>query len=99
MGDKPDSEETGKIKGDPARELATLHHICGNHLKELQTLSKSKVSIIVSCSTKVIGIAYIYPSFTFSANHQTIGYCYGDVEQTQAKIHGNDRVIWIRASV
>ncbi|XP_026288101.1 ras GTPase-activating protein 1 [Frankliniella occidentalis] len=45
LGDKPDSEEIGKTKGDPARELAILHHICVNHLKELQTLSKTKPTI------------------------------------------------------
>lgn len=42
--EKPEPE-TNKIKGDSARELATLHHICTSHLRELQTLSKSQASL------------------------------------------------------
>ncbi|XP_046400705.1 ras GTPase-activating protein 1 isoform X1 [Ischnura elegans] len=42
--EKPDSED-GRIKGDPARDLGTLHHICVSHLKELQTLSKTQPTI------------------------------------------------------
>lgn len=42
--EKPESEgERGK--GDPARDLGTLHHICVSHLKELQALSKSQVTL------------------------------------------------------
>ncbi|XP_065220436.1 ras GTPase-activating protein 1-like [Planococcus citri] len=44
VSEKPDSIDD-KIKGDSARELATLHHICTSHLKELQTLSKTQVSL------------------------------------------------------
>ncbi|KAK9506674.1 hypothetical protein O3M35_008566 [Rhynocoris fuscipes] len=42
--EKPESEgERGK--GDPARDLGTLHHICVSHLKELQALSKTQVTL------------------------------------------------------
>lgn len=40
--EKPESEEI-RQKGDPARDLGTLHHICCSHLKELQALSKEQV--------------------------------------------------------
>ncbi|XP_059490373.1 ras GTPase-activating protein 1 isoform X3 [Neocloeon triangulifer] len=42
--DKPEPEEA-RIKGDPARDLGTLHHICCSHLKELQALSKEQPTI------------------------------------------------------
>ncbi|KAG8224112.1 hypothetical protein J437_LFUL001806 [Ladona fulva] len=42
--EKPESED-GRIKGDPARDLGTLHHICVSHLKELQTLGKTQPTI------------------------------------------------------
>ena len=49
--EKPDSDDCG-IRGDPARDLGTLHHICVTHLKDLQVMAKSKVKyyeiIIVS---------------------------------------------------
>ncbi|XP_014294601.1 ras GTPase-activating protein 1 [Halyomorpha halys] len=42
--DKPESEgERGK--GDPARDLGTLHHICVSHLKELQQLGKNHATL------------------------------------------------------
>jgi Ras GTPase-activating protein 1 len=44
LTDKPEPEET-RIKGDPARDLGTLHHICVSHLKELQALSKTQATI------------------------------------------------------
>jgi len=46
LTDKPEPEET-RIKGDPARDLGTLHHICVSHLKELQALSKTQVSSLL----------------------------------------------------
>ncbi|KAF4529422.1 hypothetical protein B566_EDAN003516 [Ephemera danica] len=42
--ERPESEEN-RVKGDPARDLGTLHHICVAHLKELQTLSKAQPTI------------------------------------------------------
>lgn len=43
--EKPESESEGdRMKGDPARDLGTLHHICVSHLRELQALSKTQVS-------------------------------------------------------
>ncbi|CAI6367115.1 unnamed protein product [Macrosiphum euphorbiae] len=42
--EKPESEGE-KIKGDPARNLGTLHHICKTHLIELQNLSKNQPSL------------------------------------------------------
>lgn len=44
LTDKPEPEET-RIKGDPARDLGTLHHICVSHLNELKALSKSQATI------------------------------------------------------
>ncbi|KAL1117878.1 hypothetical protein AAG570_004191 [Ranatra chinensis] len=42
--EKPESEgERGR--GDPARDLGTLHHICVSHLKELQALSKTQATL------------------------------------------------------
>lgn len=46
LTDKPEPEET-RIKGDPARDLGTLHHICVSHLKELQALSKTQVRYLL----------------------------------------------------
>jgi hypothetical protein len=34
---------SGGIRGDPARDLGTLHHICVTHLKDLHVMAKSKV--------------------------------------------------------
>lgn len=42
--EKPDSDDAG-IRGDPARDLGTLHHICVTHLKDLQLMAKSKLTI------------------------------------------------------
>ena len=44
------------MKGDPARDLATVHHVCENHLPELVDISKEMNSIKViilqlSCAT------------------------------------------------
>lgn len=46
--EKPESEGTdprskSTCVSDTARDLATLHHICVSHLKELQVLSKTQV--------------------------------------------------------
>lgn len=38
--ERPDPDET--ISGDPARDLATLHHICATHKEELQNLSQTR---------------------------------------------------------
>lgn len=43
--EKPESEGE-RVKGDPARDLGTLHHICVSHLKELQALSKTQVGAL-----------------------------------------------------
>lgn len=46
VAEKPESEATDprtKSVSDTARDLATLHHICVSHLKELQVLSKTQV--------------------------------------------------------
>lgn len=40
--ERPEPEET--FSGDPARDLATLHHICATHKEELQNLSQHRVS-------------------------------------------------------
>lgn len=42
MVERPESEGD-RQKGDPARDLGTLHHLCLTHIKELQTLSKTQV--------------------------------------------------------
>ena len=36
-----------RVKGDPARDLATVHHICETHLPELIQISKTMASIKV----------------------------------------------------
>ena len=38
----PDEE---RVKGDPARDLAIIHHLCETHLQELQGYTKSQVII------------------------------------------------------
>ncbi|XP_025074377.1 ras GTPase-activating protein 1 [Pogonomyrmex barbatus] len=48
VAEKPESEGTDpktKSVSDTARDLATLHHICVSHLKELQVLSKTQPTI------------------------------------------------------
>ncbi len=32
------------MKGDPARDLATIHHLCEANLHDLQTVAKSQVN-------------------------------------------------------
>nr|CAD7425858.1 unnamed protein product [Timema monikensis] len=44
LPERPECEEA-RIKGDPARDLGTLHHICVSHLKELQVLGKTQSTI------------------------------------------------------
>ncbi|KAI5725466.1 hypothetical protein M8J77_015855 [Diaphorina citri] len=46
VSEKPVTAEADKLKGDVGRDLATLHHICVTHLKELQTLSRTQVIFI-----------------------------------------------------
>lgn len=41
--DKPEPDEAHK--GDQARDLATLHHVCVNHLQDLQNLSRIRPSV------------------------------------------------------
>lgn len=48
--EKPDSDDCG-IRGDPARDLGTLHHICVTHLKDLQVMAKSKVKYLTLTSS------------------------------------------------
>ena len=36
-----------RVKGDPARDLATVHHVCETHLHELVDISKEMNSIKV----------------------------------------------------
>ncbi|XP_039291566.1 ras GTPase-activating protein 1 isoform X2 [Nilaparvata lugens] len=43
--EKPESESDPGLKGDPARDLGTIHHICVSHLRELQHLTKSQASL------------------------------------------------------
>jgi len=38
----PDEE---RVKGDPARDLATIHQLCEANLGQLQTLARSQVGI------------------------------------------------------
>lgn len=47
--EKPESEGE-RVKGDPARDLGTVHHICVSHLKELQAISKSQVDLYIVLS-------------------------------------------------
>lgn len=44
---------------DTARDLATLHHICVTHLKELQVLSKSQVNEQVKLSLTVTNVIFL----------------------------------------
>ncbi len=45
--DRPYPDED-RVKGDPARDLATVHHICETHLPELIDISKTMASIKVA---------------------------------------------------
>merc|ERR1719509_283980 len=40
--EKPYPDED-RVKGDPARDLATIHHICEGHLEELEAISKENM--------------------------------------------------------
>jgi len=40
--EKPYPDED-RVKGDPARDLATIHHICEGHLEELNDISKENM--------------------------------------------------------
>jgi len=40
--EKPYPDED-RVKGDPARDLATIHHICEGHLAELNDISKENM--------------------------------------------------------
>ena len=42
--EKPYPDED-RVKGDPARDLATVHHICESHLTELVDISKEMSQI------------------------------------------------------
>jgi Ras GTPase-activating protein 1 len=39
--EKPYPDED-RVKGDPARDLATIHHICEGHLEELNDISSKE---------------------------------------------------------
>ncbi|CAA9998944.1 unnamed protein product, partial [Nesidiocoris tenuis] len=80
--EKPESEGE-RVKGDPARDLGTLHHICVAHLKELQALSRTQslLSLHSFYSVPVAG----HPE---EARHR-----HGNVEQTQAEVSGDDPVV------
>ena len=41
----PDEE---RVKGDPARDLAIIHHLCETHLRELQDFAKSQVISVIN---------------------------------------------------
>jgi len=85
--EKPESEEA-RLKGDPARDLGTLHHICCSHLKELQALSKEQV-----CVTQILRIVAFYWNFCrFAADDQKAGDGDRDAEQAQAEVHGDDPI-------
>ena len=47
MRERPYPDED-RVKGDPARDLATVHHVCENHLPELVDISKEMSSIKVN---------------------------------------------------
>ena len=44
--EKPYPDED-RVKGDPARDLATVHHVCETHLAELVDISKELNSVKV----------------------------------------------------
>lgn len=61
--EKPESEGE-RVKGDPARDLGTVHHICVSHLKELQAMSKTQVGLFI--------ISRILVRFTQSGCYQDV---------------------------
>lgn len=61
--EKPESEGE-RVKGDPARDLGTVHHICVSHLKELQAMSKTQVGLFI--------ISRILVQFTQSGCYQYV---------------------------
>ncbi|CAG0896575.1 unnamed protein product [Darwinula stevensoni] len=42
--EKPPSEDI-PVKSDPARDLATLHHICVTHLPDIQSMAKNQPAL------------------------------------------------------
>ena len=47
MREKPYPDED-RVKGDPARDLATVHHVCETHLSELVDISRELNSVKVN---------------------------------------------------
>ncbi len=41
--EKPEVWPEDGLRGDPARDLGTLHHICVTHIKDLHLMAKTKV--------------------------------------------------------
>lgn len=81
----PDEE---RVKGDPARDLATIHHLCEGSITELQNIAKSQVgdhSIWMS-------ICHGHkPNLQLSAFDKDIGDGDGNVDEAQAEVHGDDK--------
>ncbi|CAB4068452.1 RASA1 [Lepeophtheirus salmonis] len=67
----PDEE---RVKGDPARDLANIHHLCETHLEELKAYGNIKIikSLIIVTEMGEIIMAVLVggESYALSSNHQ-----------------------------
>ena len=80
----PDEE---RVKGDPARDLATIHHLCEGSIIELQNMAKSQVSFL-SVNMSVLAMT---PNLSLPATDQNVGDGDGNADKTQAKVHRDDK--------
>ena len=53
----PDEE---RVKGDPGRDLATIHHLCEANLQELQNRAKTQVRLSTFCYLTVLLNFFIF---------------------------------------
>merc|ERR1712029_351690 len=72
--DKPYPDED-RVKGDPARDLATVHHICESHLAELADTSKdmSQIKTLVTVTEMLSKHKQKYTEMLSSSLNQGLG--------------------------
>ena len=63
------------FKGDPARDLATVHHICESHLAELADISKdmSQIKTLVTVTEMLSKHKQKYTEMLSSSLNQGLG--------------------------
>ena len=74
------------MKGDPARDLATIHHLCEGSITELQNMAKSQV-----CRQSFNLDGNSACNFEFPAADKDTGDGNGNVDEAQAEVHRDDK--------